>query len=91
MPLYPCLPERMGSLPTPTTVGKEMANFVARFKQQKISLETVKILGKFNGAVGNYNAHEVSYPEIDWEKISKDFCEYFRRGTQSLHYTNRTA
>jgi adenylosuccinate lyase len=55
------------------TVGKEMANFAYRLKRQIKHLESVKIMGKFNGAVGNFNAHICAYPDLDWQSISQDF------------------
>lgn len=71
----PLLARTHGQSATPTTVGKEFANFAARLQRQMQSLAKVEILGKFNGAVGNYNAHAVAYPEIDWPRINKDFIE----------------
>jgi adenylosuccinate lyase len=64
-----------GQTASPTTTGKEFANVVARLIRQKKQLESVELLGKINGAVGNYNAHSIAYPEIDWEKFSKAFVE----------------
>ena len=69
----PMLSRTHGQSATPTTVGKEIANVVARLTRQKQQLENVELLGKINGAVGNYNAHCVAYPEIDWA----DFAEKF--------------
>jgi len=54
-------------------VGKEMANFAARLSDIGKSFSEVKILGKFAGAVGNYNAHVVAYPEVDWPKVAEEF------------------
>ena len=64
-----------GQTASPTTLGKEMANFSYRLSRQIDQLSEVKIMGKFNGAVGNFNAHLSSYPEIDWQSVSKDFIE----------------
>ncbi len=64
-----------GQPATPTTLGKEMANFVYRLKRQRQQLEQIEILGKTNGAVGNYNAHTIAYPEVDWEQLSRHFVE----------------
>lgn len=64
-----------GQSASPSTVGKEMANFAYRLKRQIKQLESVKIMGKFNGAVGNFNAHICAYPNLDWQKISQDFIE----------------
>ena len=64
-----------GQTASPTTLGKEMANFSYRLSRQIDQLSEVKIMGKFNGAVGNFNAHLSSYPDIDWQSVSKDFIE----------------
>ena len=71
----PMLSRTHGQSATPTTTGKEFANVVARMLRQKDQLESVEILGKINGAVGNYNAHAVAYPEVNWAAFSKDFVE----------------
>lgn len=62
-----------GQLATPTTLGKEIVNFVARLDTQITKLENAKTLGKLNGAVGNFNAQALVFPEQDWIKISEDF------------------
>ncbi|CAM2797690.1 adenylosuccinate lyase [Legionella steigerwaltii] len=62
-----------GQPATPTTMGKELVNFVARLKRPQQQLCEVLIPGKFNGAVGNYNAHVVAYPEVDWRKHCANF------------------
>lgn len=64
-----------GQTASPTTLGKEMANVAYRLASQKESIVNVKILGKINGAVGNYNAHLSSYPELDWQAFAKQFVE----------------
>ena len=64
-----------GQTASPTTLGKEMANFSYRLSRQIDQLSSVQIMGKFNGAVGNFNAHVSAYPEIDWQNVSKDFIE----------------
>lgn len=66
----PMLSRTHGQPASPTTLGKEFAVFVARLGQQLDSLERVQILGKMNGAVGNYNAHLSAYPEVDWPALS---------------------
>jgi len=66
----PMLARTHGQPATPTTLGKEMANFVARLDRQIVAIERVPIKGKCNGAVGNYNAHVVAYPDVDWEHLS---------------------
>ena len=69
----PMLSRTHGQPASPTTVGKEMANVAARLIRQRTQLAAVPLLGKINGAVGNYNAHLVAYPELDWEQIARDF------------------
>ncbi len=69
----PMLSRTHGQSATPTTVGKEIANTVARLTRQKNQLEQVELLGKINGAVGNYNAHAVAYPEVDWADFAARF------------------
>lgn len=69
----PMLSRTHGQPATPTTVGKELANVVARFQRQIEQLVSVQILGKFNGASGNYNAFAITYPDLDWQSISKTF------------------
>ena len=64
-----------GQTASPTTLGKEMANVVDRLRRQKKIFETVDIRAKFNGAVGNFNAHFSAYPNLDWENFSKSFIE----------------
>lgn len=83
----PMLSRTHGQPATPTTLGKEIANVVARLKRQYHSFEQVAILGKFNGAVGNFNAHLVAYPEIDWENVGKSFVEHL--GLQWNPYTTQ--
>lgn len=62
-----------GQTASPTTVGKEFANVVARLQQQLARIQTVPLLGKINGAVGNYNAHLSAYPELDWAADNQAF------------------
>lgn len=69
----PMLSRTHGQPATPTTLGKEFANVVARLNRQRGIMNALKPLGKLNGAVGNYNAHSVAYPEIDWQAISEQF------------------
>lgn len=64
-----------GQAASPTTMGKEMANFVFRLNRQLKAVSSNEILGKINGAVGNYNAHAFTYPEIEWDKIAANFVE----------------
>tara|TARA_B100000497_G_scaffold19039_1_gene22558 strand:- start:193 stop:1506 length:1314 start_codon:yes stop_codon:yes gene_type:complete len=69
----PMLSRTHGQAATPTTLGKEFANVVARLNRQRDIVNALQPLGKLNGAVGNYNAHSVAYPEIDWQEISEQF------------------
>ncbi|WP_074012130.1 adenylosuccinate lyase [Candidatus Sodalis sp. SoCistrobi] len=69
----PLLSRTHGQPATPSTLGKEMANVAYRLRRQYRQLEQVEILGKINGAVGNYNAHMVAYPEVDWHRFSEEF------------------
>lgn len=71
----PMLARTHGQAATPTTMGKELANVARRLHRQRHALATVEILGKFNGAVGNFNAHVVAYPEVDWSALTCDFVE----------------
>ena len=64
-----------GQTASPTTLGKEMANVVYRLQRQIDQIASTPLLGKINGAVGNYNAHFSAYPELDWPGISRDFVE----------------
>ncbi|BCB07175.1 adenylosuccinate lyase [Vreelandella venusta] len=71
----PMLSRTHGQTASPTTLGKEMANVAYRLKRQLKQIERVEILGKINGAVGNYNAHLTTYPDIDWEANARTFVE----------------
>lgn len=71
----PMLCRTHGQSATPSTMGKELANFAYRLSNQITNLERVIPKGKFNGATGNLNAHEVAFPEKDWLGISKQFVE----------------
>ncbi|BFI57655.1 adenylosuccinate lyase [Yersinia pseudotuberculosis] len=69
----PLLSRTHGQPATPSTIGKELANVAYRMERQFRQLTQVEILGKINGAVGNYNAHIVAYPEVDWHQFSESF------------------
>ena len=71
----PMLSRTHGQTASPTTLGKELANVVARLERAQQKFAAVEILGKFNGAVGNYNAHVIAYPDVDWQAISHRFIE----------------
>lgn len=64
-----------GQPATPTTMGKEFANVAMRLKRQMTQIESVPLLGKLNGAVGNYNAHLAAYPSVNWHQVSQQFVE----------------
>lgn len=69
----PMLSRTHGQSASPTTVGKEMANVAARLQRQRQQFVNVPLLGKMNGAVGNYNAHLVAYPDVDWPEFARRF------------------
>jgi adenylosuccinate lyase len=69
----PMLSRTHGQTASPTTVGKEMANVAARLRRQREQFAAVPMLGKINGAVGNYNAHLVAYPAVDWPEFARQF------------------
>ena len=71
----PMLSRTHGQSATPTTVGKEIANVIARLNRQIENLVNTPILGKLNGATGNYNAFLVAYPEVSWQELSKSLVE----------------
>ena len=71
----PMLSRTHGQTASPTTLGKEIANVVARLDRQRAQIAAVEIAGKINGAVGNYNAHLAAYPDIDWSAFSRRFVE----------------
>lgn len=71
----PMLSRTHGQTASPTTLGKELANVVYRLRRQQKQIEQNEILGKINGAVGNFNAHLSAYPEFDWESFAKAFVE----------------
>lgn len=71
----PMLSRTHGQPASPTTLGKELANVVYRLERQISQVASVPLLGKINGAVGNYNAHLSAYPQVDWEANARDFIE----------------
>ena len=76
-----------GQAATPTTVGKELANVAARLERQRDGIERVAILGKMNGAVGNFNAHVAALPQVDWPAFSARFVGSL--GLQPNPYTTQ--
>src|SRR3954463_5424893 len=83
----PMLSRTHGQAATPTTLGKEMANFSHRLARARSRIADVAILGKINGAVGNYNAHLAAYPDFDWERFARRFVE--RLGLEFNAYTTQ--
>lgn len=71
----PMLARTHGQPASPTTMGKELANVAYRLKLARRQISVIPILGKINGAVGNYNAHLAAYPEVDWQALGKSFVE----------------
>jgi adenylosuccinate lyase len=71
----PLLSRTHGQTASPTTLGKEFANVVHRLRRQRANIETVQLMGKLNGAVGNYNAHLSAYPDADWPDIAERFVK----------------
>ena len=83
----PMLARTHGQTASPTTVGKEMIVFANRLERQKNLISNIQLLGKMNGAVGNYNAHLAAYPNVDWSNLSKDIIENQLGLTQNLYTT----
>jgi adenylosuccinate lyase len=71
----PMLSRTHGQTASPSTIGKELANVVARLERQLMQISKIELLGKINGAVGNYNAHISAYPQVDWPAHSQAFVE----------------
>jgi adenylosuccinate lyase len=71
----PMMSRTHGQPASPTTMGKEIANVVARLRRAQLAIATVEILGKMNGAVGNYNAHLSAYPKVDWQAFAREVVE----------------
>lgn len=83
----PMLARTHGQTASPTTIGKELAVFAARLRKQSANIDKVELLGKLNGAVGNFNAHLSAYPEVDWVKLTKGLIEKDLGLTQNLFTT----
>src|SRR5205823_490558 len=83
----PMLARTHGQAATPTTLGKEMANFAHRLARARDRIAAVSVLGKINGAVGNYNAHNVAYPDFGWERFCRRFVEHL--GLEFNAYTTQ--
>jgi len=85
-----------GQPASPTRMGKELMVFVSRLEKQMKLLKTIPFSAKFGGATGNFNAHHVAYPEIDWNKFADEFCKHLGLSrsiptTQIEHYDNLAA
>src|SRR5258706_295754 len=83
----PMLARTHGQAATPTTLGKEMANFAHRLARARARIAAVGVCGKINGAVGNYNAHLIAYPDFDWERFCRRFVEHL--GLEFNAYTTQ--
>ena len=83
----PMLSRTHGQTASPTTLGKEIANVVARLERQFVQIQRVEPMGKINGAVGNYNAHLVTYPDVDWQSNAETFVQSL--GLQWNPYTTQ--
>jgi adenylosuccinate lyase len=83
----PMLSRTHGQPATPSTLGKELANFVARLRRLRRRVQEVALPAKVNGAVGNYNAHLAAYPEFDWERFAQEFVT--RLGLEFNAYTTQ--
>ena len=83
----PVLARTHGQPASPTTMGKELAVFLNRFSRQSDSLNSINILGKLNGAVGNFNAHLSAYPDVDWPNVTRKIIEDELGLTQNLFTT----
>ena len=81
----PMLAHTHGQAASPTTLGKELANVAWRLRRAATRVAEVRLLGKMNGAVGNYNAHLAAYPEVDWERLARDVVT--RLGLEFNPYT----
>lgn len=92
----PMLARTHGQPASPTRLGKEVAVFSARIDKQLQLLKTIPFSAKFGGATGNFNAHHVAYPEVDWNKFGEEFCQHLglqrsHPTTQIEHYDNMGA
>ncbi len=92
----PMLSYTHGQPASPTRLGKELMVFVSRLEKQMNLLKTIPFSAKFGGATGNFNAHHVAYPEIDWNKFGDEFCKHLGLSrsiptTQIEHYDNLAA
>ena len=85
--VVPMLARTHGQAATPTTLGKEMANFAHRLARARERIAAVSVCGKINGAVGNYNAHLIAYPDFDWERFCRRFVEHL--GLEFNAYTTQ--
>jgi adenylosuccinate lyase len=83
----PMVARTHGQAATPTTLGKELANFVDRLHRQSELYGAVTVRGKFNGAVGNFNAHSIAYPNVDWLAVTDRFLDSL--GLAPMHYTTQ--
>ena len=87
----PMLARTHGQPASPTTLGKEFANVVARLQRAQQRLASVAILGKWNGAVGNFNAHAAALPQVPWPQIAQRFVESLGLINNPVHHPDRAA
>jgi adenylosuccinate lyase len=92
----PMLAFTHGQPASPTRLGKEIMVFAARLDKQLMQLKAVPFSAKFGGATGNFNAHHIAYPEVDWNKFAEEFCQHLGLSrsyptTQIEHYDNLAA
>lgn len=92
----PMLAYTHGQPASPTRLGKELMVFVSRLEKQMNLLKTIPFSAKFGGATGNFNAHHVAYPEVDWNRFADEFCKHLGLSrsiptTQIEHYDNLAA
>ena len=87
----PLLSRTHGQTASPSTLGKEFANVVARLERQRTAIANVQLLGKINGAVGNYNAHMSAYPDVDWPGVFRSVCVVAGFAVQCLYHADRAA
>ncbi len=84
----PMMARTHGQPASPTTLGKEMANVYMRLKRQREQIAKVELLGKINGAVGNYNAHLSAYPNLNWHQFAEEFVTSLRLKLEPVHHSD---
>ncbi len=87
----PMLSRTHGQTASPTTLGKELGNVLQRLRRQANAMSEQELLGKINGAVGNFNAHVAAYPELDWPALAQGFRGVTGPVLEPLDHADRTA